>query len=154
MKKLIEITLVALIFASFSANAAMAADTILPEPDDRNCEAFLDTIESEYPIGSQQNWMKESQDNANDLLGCAIKTGRIHLWMIPYYIAYMIEFIISIIGLVSVLFVMLGGYFYAWGGVQEDKEKGKKTVMYALVGLALAALSWIIVNIIQTQLTG
>ena len=87
------------------------------------------------------------------VLSCGIKTGDIHLWMLPYYITRLVEFVIGIAGIISVLFTILGGYFYAWGGLTEDKEKGKKTVMYALIGLALSAFAWIIVNIVQSTLT-
>ena len=48
----------------------------------------------------------------NDILGCGIKTGDIKLWMIPYYIRYVLEFIIQISGLVAVGGIMYGGYLY------------------------------------------
>ncbi len=92
-------------------------------------------------------------DQKEVFLSCGIKTGNIHLWMLPFYVTHLIEFALGIAGIISVLFVMVGGYFYATGGLTEDKEKGKKTIMYALGGLALASFAWIIVNIIQVQLT-
>lgn len=150
MKKLIALMVIALLFALFTIPTAFAADTLLPNPTE-DCELFMSAFET-LSLEGQKEYMVNSEDRMN-ALGCSIKSGNIHLWMLPFYITHIIEFIIGIIGLVSVLFVMIGGYYYAWGGITEDKEKGKKTVIYALVGLALAAMAWIIVNIVQTQLT-
>jgi hypothetical protein len=88
-----------------------------------------------------------------DFLSCSIKTGDIHLWMIPFYISGIANFFIGIAGTISVLFVLLGGFWYMTGGLTDDKEKGKKTIMYALVGLGITLLAWIIVNVIQVAVT-
>lgn len=87
-------------------------------------------------------------------LGCAIKTGRISLWMLPYFISYFANFFIGIAATVSLLFVLLGGFWYMTGGLTDDKEKGKKTIFYALLGMVITLLAWIFVNIIQVQVTG
>jgi hypothetical protein len=39
------------------------------------------------------------------------------------------------------------------GGITDDKEKGKKTITYALIGLSITLLAWILVNIIQVAIT-
>lgn len=95
----------------------------------------------------------ESPDREN-LLGCAVKTGRVSLQMVPYFVVYLINFILSLIGLVSVLFIVIGGYYYVFGGLTEDKEKGKKTIYHALLGMAVALLAWTIVNVIIRAVTG
>ncbi len=89
----------------------------------------------------------------DDLLGCAIKTGKISFDMIPYFITYIVNFLLSLVGLVCVLFIVLGGYYYVFGGLSEDKDKGKKTIEHALMGMALALLSWTIVNVILSAIT-
>lgn len=88
-----------------------------------------------------------------DLLGCAIKTGRITLNMVPFFIKYIINFLLAISGMISVLFILIGGYYYIYGSVVDDKEKGKSIIFYALGGMALAFLSWSIVNIVLALLT-
>ncbi len=89
-----------------------------------------------------------------DILSCAIKSGRVHLWMLPYFITYVVNFLIYISGTIAVLFVLLGGFWYMTGGITDDKEKGKKTITYALMGLVITLLAWIIVNVIMVQVTG
>lgn len=88
-----------------------------------------------------------------DILSCSIKSGRVQFWMLPYFISYIANFFIGIAGIVSVLFVLLGGFWYMTGGLTDDKEKGKKTITYALIGLIITLLAWIIVNVIQVAVT-
>ncbi|MBT3704854.1 hypothetical protein HOG17_03680 [Candidatus Peregrinibacteria bacterium] len=88
-----------------------------------------------------------------DVLGCAIKTGRIRLWMIPFYIKYLIQLALSLAGLVAVGAVVLGGYFYLFGAFADDKDKGKRSIIYGIVGFIIAMLSWTIVNIVMMILT-
>jgi hypothetical protein len=90
----------------------------------------------------------------DSILGCAIKSGRISLAMIPYFVTYLVNFLLGMAGSISVLFVVLGGYRYVLGGLTEDKEKGKQTIMYALMGFGLSILAWAIVNIVIGAVTG
>jgi len=83
-----------------------------------------------------------------DVLGCAIKTGRIHLWMIPFYIKYFIQFGLSLAGLVAVGAVIIGGYFYLFGSFADDKDKGKRAIIYGIAGFVVAILAWTIVNVV------
>jgi len=162
MKKAAAILLTLIASIAMLIPTALAADTILPQGaenfTDAECMTIIssanndDTERAAY-MANTECTLSTKNPCREEFLSCGIKTGDIHLWMLPYYITYIIEFLIGVAGLISVLFVIVGGYYYAWGGVTEDKEKGKKAVMYALIGLALASLAWIIVNIIQTQLT-
>ena len=97
---------------------------------------------------------KVPTDQRSDILGCAIKTGRISLAMIPYFITYIINFLLGLVGIISVLFIVIGGYRYVLGGLTEEKEKGKNTIMHALMGMAVALLAWTIVNVIINAVTG
>ncbi len=90
---------------------------------------------------------------ATQMLGCAIKTGLVKLWMLPIFIKYIIDFLLSIAGLIAVLFVMIGGYLYMFGGLSSDKEKGKNAIIYGIVGFVVALLAWVVVNAIQLLVT-
>lgn len=87
------------------------------------------------------------------VLGCAIKTGRVKLYMVPYFVTYIIQYLLGIAGLIAVLFMVYGGFKYVTGGISEDKETGKKVILHALVGLVIALSAWIIVNFVQVALT-
>lgn len=87
------------------------------------------------------------------LLGCAIKTGRISLAMLPYFVTYFANYLLGIVGILVVLFIVLGGYFYIWGGLTEKKEKGKQYITHALMGLAVASIAWILVNAVMALFT-
>ena len=97
--------------------------------------------------------VEKSPDDLQNLLGCAITTGRISLSMIPYFIRYIINFMLGMSGIIATLFVVVGGYYYIYGGLTDQKEKGKKTIINALWGMSLAIVSWIIIQIILAALT-
>ena len=76
-----------------------------------------------------------------------IRTGNIHLWNIPCYIKFFTQTLVGIAGTLAVIFVMIGGYRYVVGR-DEDKDKAKKTITYALIGLAVSLLAWIIIDLV------
>lgn len=96
---------------------------------------------------------KATSDDRANLLGCAIKTGRVSLQMIPYFITYFSNFLLSLVGIIAVLFIVIGGYQYIRGGLTENKDKGKKTISHALMGMVVAILAWVIVNLVMGALT-
>lgn len=90
----------------------------------------------------------------SDVLGCGIKTGTIKLWMVPYYIRYILQFIIGISGLVAVGGIVYGGYLYLFAGVSSEKDQGKKAIQYSLIGMVMTLIAWAFVNIIISLVTG
>ncbi len=145
MKKLILIILVAT--CSFQLVLAQDATTVLPTPEVEASEC-LKTIENFNRNG-------EIDDKGiSNLLGCAIVTGRVSLLMVPYFIRYLSNYLLGLISIVAVLFVVIGGLMYAISGVMQTKEQGKQFIMNALIGLAVAFLSWSIVSILLYALTG
>lgn len=117
------------------------------------CDLFL--YEKGRDNEGEKNYITivATSDERSAALGCAIESGRLSLWMLPLFISYIANFFIGIAGTVSVLFVLLGGFWYMTGGITDDKEKGKKTITYALIGLSITLLAWVLVNIIQVAVT-
>ncbi len=76
-----------------------------------------------------------------------IRTGNITLRQIPCFIKYFSQTLIAVAGSLSVIFVMVGGYRYTIGS-DEQKDVAKKTITYALIGLAVSLLAWIMVDIV------
>ena len=60
-----------------------------------------------------------------------------------------IDIALAIVALVSVLFLIIGGYRYVTsGGNEEAQEAAKKTMTNAIVGLGIVILSFVFVNVI------
>jgi hypothetical protein len=155
MKKviLLWITTAILLISTIGMVGVAGAQTIIPEPTTNDCAKFVNDESSAYTNSRafvEAFLDKEKQPN---LLGCAIKTGRLHLYMAPYFITYIIQFLLGLAGLISILFIVIGGFRYTIGGLTEDKESGKKTIMYAILGLVVSLSAWIAINFIQATLT-
>ncbi len=86
-------------------------------------------------------------------LGSKIYCGTVSLNDIPALIVYLIQWLMTLVGGICVIMIMIGGVQYMIGGVTDDKEQGKKTVIYALGGLIVAMFAWIIVELVQVWLT-
>jgi hypothetical protein len=64
-----------------------------------------------------------------------------------------INILLYVSGGLAVLFIILGGYQYITSGAApENAKKGKKTLVYAVIGLILVVLSFTIVQVV-TNLT-
>ena len=149
MKKVFLVLVLSLAF-SHLVLAEGQLQGVLPNPaNEQNCSEALKSVIAP----SKRQETLSTVEGRQEILGCAVKTGDIHLWMIPFFITYLIEFIIGLAGLASVLFIVYGGFQYITGGLSDDKESGKKTIKFAIIGLLVSLVAWIIVNIIQVQVT-
>ena len=58
-----------------------------------------------------------------------------------------LNFFLGFLGLIAVIMVIYGGILYVTAaGEQEKVDKGKKIIMYAVVGIVIILLSFAIVN--------
>ncbi len=125
------------------------------DPSDRTTwDSFLQQVNagsSAYKSIVENN--AQGVDAVKDFFACALKTGYVKFWMVPYFVIYALQFVIQLAGLISVMMIVLGGYYYIAGGITDDKEKGKHIITYALGGFILTLTSWFIVNLILLALT-
>ncbi|MCD5375035.1 pilin [Candidatus Gracilibacteria bacterium] len=95
-------------------------------------------------------------DEAENILGIEegrLRRGDVHLDDIPRAIRAAIDFFMGIAGTIAVIFIIIGAYKILFGSIQQDKTKGKDTIIMALSGFALAALAWLIIKTIVANLT-
>jgi hypothetical protein len=60
---------------------------------------------------------------------------------------------LMIIGVVAVVFIMIGGFWYLTSaGNEEQAEKGRKTLVNAVIGLAVVLLAVMIVRVVVNTL--
>jgi hypothetical protein len=65
-----------------------------------------------------------------------------------------IRMLLTIAGALAVLFIIIGGFQYITSaGNDEQAEKGKKTLINAVIGMVLIILSYVIINVIVGTLT-
>lgn len=72
-----------------------------------------------------------------------------------FFLDSVIPTLLSIAGIVAVIFIILGGFRYvSSAGNEETAEKAKKTLMYAIIGLVVVIMSFAIVRIVANTLHG
>ncbi|MBI2453452.1 hypothetical protein HYV56_01985 [Candidatus Peregrinibacteria bacterium] len=149
---IISLFFISLLFTAFFGALPVYAQTIIPKPPPSmnytTCEAYL----IDFTEADTKTNLKDKA-NRDQTLACAVITGRIRLFMLPYFLVYLIEVIVGFAGVLCVLFIVIGGFQYAMSGISDEKEKGKKTVMNAIFGLVIVTLSWIIINVIQIAIS-
>ena len=65
-----------------------------------------------------------------------------------------INIILGVTFALAILFLVIGGFRYLTSaGNEEAAEKGKKTVINALIGIAIIILSFVLVNIVASFAT-
>lgn len=173
MKKLFSISiLIIIICSSLGATVVYAqeAGTLLPETtkSDDQCDKLLDDLNNKFaslkkvpkPDGAtgsasepREYFAAQDRTYRNDVLACAVITGKISFWMVPFYIVYLIEFAIGISGLIAIAFLVIGGFQYVIGGVTEKQETAKNTIKFALTGLVIVLTAWVVVNLVQFLIT-
>ena len=65
-----------------------------------------------------------------------------------------IQLMLMFAGIVAVIFIIIGGYMYITSsGNAEQAEKGKNTLVNAIIGIIIIVLSYVVVTVI-TNLVG
>jgi|GEM_PF-1025230 len=73
---------------------------------------------------------------------------------IPQLALAVVTYLIGIIGVLSILFVIVGGFQYVTSaGNEETAKRAQRTITYSIIGLVVAVLSFAIVQISVNTLT-
>jgi hypothetical protein len=76
-------------------------------------------------------------------------TGDQNVETVWTFVRTVINWILIAVGLICVIFIIWGGIRYATSGGDTEKVKNaKNTLLYAIIGLAIALLAAVIVNIV------
>ncbi len=70
------------------------------------------------------------------------------------YLAHLLQALVPLTGFLAFIMILVGGFkFLTAGSNAENLEKAKKTLTFAIIGLALVILSWLTIKVIA-YLTG
>jgi len=100
--------------------------------------------------GNRINMQDNLGERENVILGCGVVTGKIRFYFWKPYVAYLIQNISILAGILSMLFITIGGYQYFLAMVSGEDSNAKNTVKNAILGLVISFSSWIIVEIVQS----
>ncbi len=130
--------------------------TLLPSSSDVNASTEQECTADLYDykgVELEESFKNGTYVDRDYILGCAIKSGYIKFWMLPYFIKYILEWVINLAGLISILMILVGAYYYIYGGITDDKTKGKNVILYAIGGLILTSIAWFLVNVVLLAIT-
>lgn len=89
----------------------------------------------------------------NGIPGCDFATGMLWSTCIPNFIAHLVEFIFSLLGLFFLANVMIAGYQMAMRGITGDAEAGKRRLIWSVVGLIVSLCAFVILDLVLTVIT-
>jgi hypothetical protein len=70
------------------------------------------------------------------------------------WIAAIINIALYLAGILAVIFIIYGGFLYITsGGNEAQAKKGRATLTYAIIGLVLVILSFVIIRVITSFVT-
>lgn len=68
-------------------------------------------------------------------------------------VGIVLKWLLTLAGVVATVFIIIGGYLYITAaGNEEQSEKGKKTLVNAIIGIVVVVLSMAIVTIVTNTL--
>ena len=74
---------------------------------------------------------------------------------IIYFILYLGRNLIGIAGFIAIIYIMVGGFtIVASSGNQDQVQKGKNTLTYAVIGFVVALTAYILVDSFLKYFTG
>lgn len=146
----------AIVLSFLFINQAAAATTVLPSDEEVDKLTELGCVDK-FAVINETNelevYFKDNSDQQDMILGCAVKSGAIKFWMLPFFIKYILQWVINLAGLISILMILVGAYYYIYGGITDDKTKGKNVILYAIGGLILTSIAWFLVNVVLLAIT-
>jgi len=95
-----------------------------------------------------------SSDASLNALARRVETGNLEVKDVLFFIVKLIDLVSALAGTFCVIMLLYGGFQYMMSGLNDDKESAKKTIRYALIGLAVTFLAYLIINLIFSQFTG
>jgi hypothetical protein len=96
----------------------------------------------------------DSDDQALNALSDRVELGSLEIKDVLFFIVKLIDLVSALAGTLCVIMLLYGGFQYMMSGLNDDKESAKKTLRYAIIGLIVSFLAYLIINLIFAQFTG
>ena len=163
LKKKFTYLFLILVLVSINSNVFAQDFSLLPKADKGKIECyklmkdFHNNYQSKEVQGDYNSYKRFNKTlekvgdvSERDILGCGIVTGKIRFYFWKPYVAYLIQNLSILAGMLSMLFISIGGYQYFFAMVSGEDSNAKNTVKNAILGLVISFSSWIIVEIVQS----
>jgi hypothetical protein len=95
-----------------------------------------------------------SENEALNTLADRVELGELEIKDVLFFVVKLIDLVSALAGTLCVIMLLYGGFQYMISGLNDDKESAKKTLRYAITGLIITFLAYLIINLVFTQFTG
>lgn len=86
-------------------------------------------------------------------VGTGIYNGAPPQEQLPKIIGNIINVVLTFLGVVLVIFIIMGGFYYMTAGGDDTKvDKGKKYIINGIIGLVIILLAYAITNFVVSRL--
>lgn len=114
--------------------------------------ALAQTVQQEInnglECGSNLQLPKAAPDNSCGGVGSASNN-------VEKFVRHIVNLLSAIIGVVAVVMIMVGGFRYVTsGGSDTSVTSAKNTILYAIIGLVIVALSQVLVHFTIKNISG
>jgi hypothetical protein len=104
---------------------------------------------SAYAAAKPQDALCTGVGYAIDGVDCT--NGKFEIKNVFAFVGTAVQWLLWAVGVVCVIFIIIGGIKYATsGGDAEKVKKAKNTLLYACIGLAIALLAGVIVSLVTS----
>jgi uncharacterized membrane protein YidH (DUF202 family) len=110
-----------------------------------NADAYDDCMAQAYSSGTDTSRCESFRNSANSSSLCSGKQGILNLICRAHQI---LNAIVPVLVALGVVYFVWGVVQYMIGGEEEAKKKGKDTILYGVIGLAVIVGIWGLVNIV------
>lgn len=160
-----SIAILSIFFSITSTKTAEASTTNWPSIFDtipaisENCATFFKISATQHGGGSAPTDYTDAGRNQENLILLGYDFGvpnyKVSFINIIGFLLYLASNIIGLAGFLAVIYIMIGGITLVLsGGNEEQAQKGKKTLTYAIGGFILAVAAFVIVNTFLRYIVG
>ena len=100
---------------------------------------FVPVLAQENPGDVSTDWLRTHTGDATD---------------IRQLILTIVNYVLGFLSVIAVIMIIYGGMLYVTAaGKQESIDKGKKIIMYTIIGIVIIMLSFVVVNAVLGSAT-
>jgi hypothetical protein len=106
--------------------------------------ALITLLQTPTLWAADENWLGIKNDK--------LRSGDVGFDSIPTLIISVTNFLMGLVGTISMLVIIYGAIRMGMGSLSSDKETGKKIIGGGIIGFVIAVSGWFLINLVIDNL--